>query len=83
MNLGLKERRIVLKWFDIAVECDNLSDEDLRLYDKIRESVEDDEDENDPLVYNPRSKSDSDELFDDSEEEFEYELGEYSDEDKY
>jgi len=89
MNLSLKERRIVLNWFDIAVECDTLGDVDLKLYDKIRESVDDDDDDIfDPLAYNPSSKKKSnsnndDDNFDDVEEDFGYDMDEYTDEDKY
>jgi len=87
MNLGQKERRIVLNWFDVAVECVTLSDEDLKLYDKIRESVEDDADENDPLVYNPSPKKKANvETFEDEDEddsEFGYFIEEFSDEDDY
>lgn len=86
MNINLKEGKLLLNWFDIAVECDTLNDADLRLYDKIREIVEDDEDENDPLVYTPSKKSkdtdDSDD-FDYEEEESLFDMDEYSDEDKY
>ena len=80
MNLNLKERKLVLKWFDIAVECEELKDVDLRLYDKIRESVQDDDDANDPLVYNPR-KGGQEEDYDDYEEECHYDMDNFSDED--
>jgi len=85
MNLSIKERKIILNWFDIALECDNLGDSDLRLYDKIRETVQDDEDSDDPLVFNPTQKKNSSDDDNDyeEEEEFHYDMDEYSDEDNY
>jgi len=83
MNLSLKERKLILKWFDIAVECENLSDIDLTLYDKIRETVEEDVDAADPLSYSPRKKSRNNESYSQEEEELHYDMDEYSDEDKY
>jgi hypothetical protein len=87
MNLSLKERRSVLKWFDLAVECETLSDSDLSLYDKIRESVEEEDDEeveNDPLIYTPRKKASDENNYDsDEEEEIEFNIDEYADEDSY
>lgn len=86
MNLSLKEQRIVLNWFDIAVECGTLGDIDLKLYDKMRESVEDEDDLSDPLVYNPSPKKKSnrnEENFDDLEEGSRYGVSEYTGEDKY
>ncbi len=77
MNISFKERKIILKWFDIAVEAGSLKDSDLRLYDKIRESVEYDEEESDdPLVYRP--KKEKDEIV---EEEDEYSFERFEDED--
>jgi len=83
MNLSLKERRLILKWFDIAVECETLNDVDLKLYDKIRDTVEDDLDINDPLAYTSRKKSRNTESYEPEEEDFRYNMDEYSDEDKY
>ena len=83
MNLSLKERKLILNWFDIAVECDTLNDADLKLYDKINETVEDDADENDPLVYSPRKRTSNEESFEHGDEEFHFDMDEYSDEDKY
>ena len=52
MNLSFKERKLVLKWFDMADEAGTLTDADLKLFDKISEAVdEDDYDSEDPLLY--------------------------------
>jgi len=83
MKLELKERRRVLRWFDIAVECGNLCDGDLKLYDKIRETVEDEEDENDPLVFNPRKKVNDEDFNYDEDVESQFDMDEYSNDDKY
>ena len=80
VNLVLKERKLIMQWFDIAVECVTLSDQDLKLYDKIRESVEDEEDLNDPLVYNPRKRIDDDDVSSE-DDDFYYDLDDYSDDD--
>ena len=82
MNLNLKESKLVLRWFDIAMACGNLSDSDLKLYDKITESVEDSVDSNDPLAYNPRKKTTKRESFGYEEEEG-FDMDNFSDEDKY
>jgi len=82
MNINLKESKRLLRWFDIAVECDGLSDADLKLYDKIRENVEDDIDTNDPLVYNPGKKTKNNFTYSE-EEESHYDMDEYSTDDKY
>ena len=83
MNLGLKERRLILNWFDIAVECDTLKDVDLKLYDKLRETVEDEEDTDDPLVYNPKKKNSGDNLGFEEGMESRFDMDEYSNDDKY
>lgn len=61
MNLSFKERKLVLKWFDIADEASTLTDVDLRLYDKISEAIdEEDFDSEDPLVYRPKKEKEDD-----------------------
>jgi len=83
MNLSLKERKLILKWFDVAVECVTLNDADLKLSDKIRDTIEEDQDTNDPLSYSPRKKSRNTEVYEQDNEELRYDMDEYSDEDKY
>jgi len=56
VNLNLKERKLVLGWFDAAEECLTLSDQDLKLCDMLRESVEDDTASEDPLAYHLEKK---------------------------
>jgi len=82
MNVSLKEGKLLLKWFDIAVEGGTLDDKDLKLYDRIRDIVGEDDDDGDPLVYNPRKKV-LDDDFDYDSEESHYDMDAYSDEDKY
>jgi len=83
MNISLKERKLLIKWFDIAVECDTLTDSDLKLYDKISDTIEDDADLNDPLVFTPRKKINQEDSYD-YEEDTQYgDMDGYSDEDKY
>jgi len=69
MNITLKESKRLLKWFDVAVECGNLTDADLKLYDKIRENIEEDEDSDDPLIFNPVKKSKDTYTYEEEEEE--------------
>lgn len=61
MNLSLKERKLILKWFDIADEASTLTDADLKVYDKISEAIdEDDFDSEDPLIYRPKKEKEDD-----------------------
>jgi hypothetical protein len=50
MNLKPDELKIVMKWFDIAEE--SLDDDDLKLYDKIKEFLDDRDPEDDEVEEN-------------------------------
>lgn len=80
MNLKIDELKLILKWFDIAEE--SLEDIDLKLYDKIKDCLEDqgidltetEEDEEDELTFFTGKEDGEDEdsdydRFDDDEEE--------------
>lgn len=76
MNLKPEELKLVLKWFDIAEE--SLDDEDLKLYDKMKDSLEDlgidlaeeeEENDDDELTFYIKPSKDDDDLDDD----FDYE----------
>lgn len=66
MNLKTAELQLVLNWFDYAES--NLGDDDLKLYDKIKEHLEEkgidfiaqSENEDDELAYYPEASFEED-----------------------
>ena len=64
MNLKVSELKLILCWFDLAEI--NLEDSDLKLYDRIKEYLEDkdmeseDKEDDDDLTYHPPKKKESD-----------------------
>ena len=81
MKLTLKEIKLVLLWFDVASECNNLNEKDLKLYDKLREYLELEDDEDDPLAYPPRKNKSIASYSSDEDDEDEFNINSYSDED--
>ena len=71
MNINLKECKLLLNWFDIAEECSDLDDKDLKLHDKIKDFVDDndDSDNSDPLIFKTNKKKTK--VYKDIEEESE------------
>jgi len=80
VNLNIKERKLIIKWFDTAMECSNLSDSDLKLHDKLLESIEEEMISNDPLAYPAKSVKESSDC---SEEDYTYDMDTFSSDEKY
>lgn len=71
MHLSLKDRKLILKWFDFADEAGSLTDADLKLYDKINDALNEDEyDSEDPLAYRHKKEKDDTEVCDLDNENF-------------